>query len=76
MLIAIHNRFFGLSGMYCSLQYLSLSTATVLTFLSPFATAIAGALLLHESLSIRELAAGGLLADPYVYPPRSLMPFN
>jgi drug/metabolite transporter (DMT)-like permease len=60
LMTALSIRFFGLSGMYCSLQYLSLSTATVITFLAPFSTAIVGALLLKESLALRELAAGGL----------------
>ncbi|GJJ14181.1 hypothetical protein Clacol_008442 [Clathrus columnatus] len=50
--------FFGLFGIYYSLQYLSLSDAVVLTFLSPTTTAIAGFFLLHENLSKREVAAG------------------
>ncbi|KAF5309361.1 hypothetical protein D9611_013998 [Ephemerocybe angulata] len=50
--------FFGLYGIYFSLQYLSLSDATVLTFLSPICTAIAGAFFLKESLSARQLLAG------------------
>jgi len=52
------NRFFGLFGIYYSLQYLSLSDATVLTFLAPFTTGIAGALLLNESFTRREALAG------------------
>ncbi|KAF8881637.1 hypothetical protein BD779DRAFT_1627156 [Infundibulicybe gibba] len=50
--------FFGLFGMYYSLQYLSLSDATVLTFLAPLCTTIAGSLLLNEKFSIREALAG------------------
>lgn len=44
--------------MYYSLQYLSLSDATVLTFLAPMCTAVTGAVLLHEKLSWREAFAG------------------
>ncbi|KAF8883039.1 EamA-like transporter family-domain-containing protein [Infundibulicybe gibba] len=50
--------FIGVFGMYYSLQYLSLSDATVLTFLAPLCTAIAGSLLLNEKFSIREALAG------------------
>lgn len=59
-----HNRnhlsfsFFGLFGIYYSLNYLSLSDATVLTFLSPMTTALAGAIFLHEAFSKREALAG------------------
>ncbi|TFK18110.1 hypothetical protein FA15DRAFT_628299 [Coprinopsis marcescibilis] len=49
--ILLTCRFFGLFGIYYSLQYLSLSDATVLTFLSPLCTAVAGALLLGETLT-------------------------
>lgn len=52
------DRFFGLFGVYYSLQYLSLSDATVLTFLAPMCTAVTGAVLLHEQLSWREAFAG------------------
>lgn len=48
----------GLYGIYFSLQYLSLSDSTVLTFLSPMCTAIAGAIFLKEHLSFRQLVAG------------------
>ncbi|KAH6904974.1 integral membrane protein DUF6 [Coprinopsis sp. MPI-PUGE-AT-0042] len=48
----------GLYGIYFSLQYLSLSDATVLTFLSPICTAIAGAVFLGEHLRISQLVAG------------------
>jgi drug/metabolite transporter (DMT)-like permease len=50
--------FVGLFGIYYSLQYLSLSDATVLTFLAPFTTAIAGAIFLNESFTRREALAG------------------
>jgi drug/metabolite transporter (DMT)-like permease len=53
----LHVRFFGLFGVYFSLQYLSLSDATVITFLAPTCTAIAGAVLLKEKLRIAELWA-------------------
>lgn len=55
------SRFFGLFGMYYSLQYLSLSDATVLSFLVPMCTAIMGALILKESFSGKEALAGGML---------------
>ena len=45
------RRFIGLSGNYFSLQYLSVSDATVLQFLAPMCTGIAGALLLKEHFS-------------------------
>src|SRR6266702_2861474 len=52
------RRFFGLSGVYFSLQYLSLSDATVLTFMVPILTGFSGAVFLKEPLSLRELLAG------------------
>ncbi|KIJ58327.1 hypothetical protein HYDPIDRAFT_37927 [Hydnomerulius pinastri MD-312] len=50
--------FFGLFGMYYSLNYLSLADATVLTFLGPFTTALAGYLILKETYSKREAIGG------------------
>ncbi|KAF8736449.1 hypothetical protein AX14_000319 [Amanita brunnescens Koide BX004] len=50
--------FFGLFGIYYSLQYLSLSDATVLTFLSPLCTAIAGAVFLKEQFRRTQVLAG------------------
>ncbi|EGN97441.1 hypothetical protein SERLA73DRAFT_184151 [Serpula lacrymans var. lacrymans S7.3] len=50
--------FFGLFGMYFSLQYLSLADATVLTFLGPLATAVAGYFILKENYSKKEALAG------------------
>lgn len=50
--------FFGLCGIYFSLQYLSLSDAMVLTFLVPIFTGFSGAIFLKEPFSLRELLAG------------------
>ncbi|KAI5455292.1 hypothetical protein NCC49_000107 [Naganishia albida] len=50
--------FFGLTGMYQSLQYLSLSDATTLGFLSPTCTALLGAMLLNEKFTRKEFIAG------------------
>ncbi|KAH9475214.1 putative transport protein [Psilocybe cubensis] len=50
--------FIGLFGIYFSLQYLSLSDATVLTFLSPTTTTVAGAIFLKEKFIIRQAVAG------------------
>jgi hypothetical protein len=52
------HRFMGLCGVYFSLQYLSLSDATVLTFLIPTFTGFSGALFLKEPFSPRELLTG------------------
>lgn len=52
-------RFFGLSGMYWSLQYLSVADATVLVFLTPLTAAVAGTVFLKESYSIKQAVAGG-----------------
>ncbi|KAL6452754.1 hypothetical protein SBY92_000094 [Candida maltosa Xu316] len=46
--------FFGVFGMYFSLQYLSLSDAVALTFLVPMVTAFLAWLMLHEKYSILE----------------------
>ena len=51
-------RFIGLVGIYFSLQYLSLSDATVLTFLTPICTVFTGAVFLGETLSYRQVLAG------------------
>ncbi|KAF8259030.1 hypothetical protein EI94DRAFT_1669212 [Lactarius quietus] len=50
--------FIGVAGLYFSLQYLSLSDATVLTFLAPILTGFSGAVFLKEPLFLRELLAG------------------
>ncbi|KAF8906973.1 hypothetical protein CPB84DRAFT_1844102 [Gymnopilus junonius] len=49
--------FFGLFGIYYSLQYLSLSDAVVLTFLTPTCTAIAGSAFLGEGYHLRQAVA-------------------
>ena len=48
----------GIFGLYYSLQFLSLSDATVLQFLSPIFTAIGGSIFLNEAFSMREAFAG------------------
>ncbi|KAG1744998.1 uncharacterized protein EDB91DRAFT_1246517 [Suillus paluster] len=50
--------FFGLCGLYLSLQYLSVADATILTFLAPLTTAVAGCILLKESYSVKQAVAG------------------
>ncbi|KAH6904971.1 DUF6-domain-containing protein [Coprinopsis sp. MPI-PUGE-AT-0042] len=50
--------FISLFGIYYSLQYLSLSDATVLTFLTPMYTAVTGAVLLGEVITRRQIFAG------------------
>ncbi|KAK7047456.1 hypothetical protein VNI00_006687 [Paramarasmius palmivorus] len=50
--------FASIFGLYYSLVYLPLSTATVLTFLVPFCTAISGALFLKETFHLKEGLAG------------------
>ncbi|KAF7329074.1 Aldo-keto reductase [Mycena kentingensis (nom. inval.)] len=50
--------FVGLNGTYFSLQYLSLSDATVLAFLVPLCTAFAGSVFLKETFTRKEVIAG------------------
>jgi len=50
--------FIGLAGMYFSLGRLSLSDATMLTFLTPILTGFSGAIFLKEDLSFRNLLSG------------------
>jgi drug/metabolite transporter (DMT)-like permease len=52
--------FFGLFGIYYSLQYLDLSDATVLTFLAPIITGYFGRIFLKEPFLRTELYAGFL----------------
>ena len=52
--------FFGLFGIYYSLQYLDLSDATVLTFLVPILTGYFGRIFLKEPFLRTELYAGVL----------------
>ena len=59
----------GIFGLYYSLQYLSLSDATVLQFLSPVFTAIGAAVFLHEAFSPREAAAGSASSGIIALPP-------
>lgn len=51
------HRFIGLAGNYLSLQYLSVSDATVLQFLTPMCVGVAGALLLKEHLARGQIVA-------------------
>jgi len=44
--------------MFFSLQHLSLSDATVLTFVAPILTGFSGAIFLKEPFSLREMFAG------------------
>jgi len=53
-----HISFIGLAGMYISLGHLSLSDATMLTFLIPILTGFSGAIFLKEALSSREMLSG------------------
>ena len=50
--------FVGLAGMFFSLQHLSLSDATVLTFVAPILTGFLGAIFLKEPFSLREMFSG------------------
>ncbi|KAI0641731.1 drug/metabolite transporter [Trametes meyenii] len=49
--------FVGLFGTYYTLQYLSLSDTTVLSFLTPMCTAVTSALLLKEDLTVQQSMA-------------------
>jgi len=53
-----HLSFIGLAGMYFSLGRLSLSDATMLTFLTPILTGFSGAIFLKEDLSFRNMLSG------------------
>ncbi|KAJ3813036.1 integral membrane protein DUF6 [Lentinula aff. lateritia] len=66
--------FFGVFGIYFSLKFLSLSDATVLTFLSPLCTAVAGALFLGETVGRKEIFAGlfSLIGVIFIARPTSL----
>jgi EamA-like transporter family len=61
-------RFISLFGIYYSLQYLSLSDATVLTFLTPMYTAVTGAVLLGEVITRRQILAGGKSPKAFLHP--------
>lgn len=66
--------FFGLFGIYYSLQYLDLSDATVLTFLAPILTGYFGRIFLKEPFLRTELYAGilSLLGVILIARPQSL----
>lgn len=66
--------FMGLFSIYYSLQYLPLSDATVLTFLTPCFTLVLGWLFLGESFTRREALAGlvALLGVVFIARPLSL----
>ncbi|KAG2364751.1 drug/metabolite transporter superfamily [Suillus spraguei] len=70
--------FFGLCGMYWSLQYLTVADATVLLFLTPLMTAVVGSIFLKESYSISQTVAGvcSLLGVILVYRPPFLFGSN
>jgi len=50
--------FTAISGMYFSLQHLSLSDAMVLKFFVPFLTGLSGAIFLKEPYNVTEILAG------------------
>ena len=52
------SRTMALFGLYFSLQYLSLSDATVLTFMVPTTTALAAAMFLKEMYTIQQAMCG------------------
>ena|SRR5882757_671300 len=58
-MIILWPRFIGLIGLYWSLQYLSVADVTVLTFLAPLTTALAGWIFLKEGYSIKQGVAAG-----------------
>jgi drug/metabolite transporter (DMT)-like permease len=53
-----YRRFLGNYGVYSSVQYLSLSDVTVLTFITPILTGLAGSVFLGEPHSVRVALAG------------------
>lgn len=63
--------FIGLFGVYYSLQFLSLSDSTVITFLVPICTAIAGSVVLKEKFTVKEGLAGCKHADSPAFSPLS-----
>ncbi|KAF6224140.1 hypothetical protein HO133_010714 [Letharia lupina] len=68
--------FFGVYGMYYSLQYLPLSDATVITFLAPIVACWACSYLLHEPFGGNEQVAGivSFLGVVLIARPTSLLP--
>jgi drug/metabolite transporter (DMT)-like permease len=63
--------FFGLFGVYYSLQYLSLSDATVLTFLAPMFTIATGSIFLGEKMNWKQAVAGRMFTFLYLSLTRS-----
>ncbi|KAG0706475.1 hypothetical protein DFH29DRAFT_901191 [Suillus ampliporus] len=51
-------RFFGLCGLYLSIQYMSVADATALGFLKPIIAGVAGCILLKERYSVKQAVAG------------------
>ncbi|KAF8495943.1 hypothetical protein F5888DRAFT_511455 [Russula emetica] len=47
--------FIGLTGLYLSLEHLSVSDANILTFITPILLGFSGPAYLKESLSLREM---------------------
>lgn len=68
--------FMGLFSIYYSLQYLPLSDATVLTFLTPCFTLVLGYLFLGESFTRREALAGLIALIGVVFIARPLSFFG
>jgi drug/metabolite transporter (DMT)-like permease len=70
--------FWGVFGMYCSLMYLDLSDATVITFLTPIVTSFVCSVIpaLKEPFTKHELFAGivSLLGVVLIARPASLFP--
>ncbi|MDI1487315.1 MAG: hypothetical protein OHK93_006584 [Ramalina farinacea] len=68
--------FFGVYGMYYSLQYLPLSDATVITFLAPLVTGLACSVLINEPFTRSEQVAGlvSFLGVILIARPTSLLP--
>lgn len=56
--------------MYYALNYLSLADAIVITFVGPFATALAGHYLLGETYTKNEALAGGKTTS-FLYNPHT-----
>ena|SRR5258708_27587113 len=50
--------FIGLSGLYFSLEHLSVSDATMLTFITPILLGFSGAIFLKEPVSLKEMFSG------------------
>lgn len=70
--------FFGVYGIYYSLQYLPLSDATVITFLAPIVACWACSVLLHEPFTRNEQIAGiiSFLGVVLIARPTSLLPHH